>query len=278
MVFAYPTRAKFNILNGYSLRVEAGQMVALCGPSGSGKSTIISLIERFYDPQSGQVLLDGADIKTLNVRWLREQIGLVGQEPVLFTGTVAENIMYGKTGATQADVEEAAKLANAHEGIAEVYFEQGELAKGEAHLDTAIDIRRRAQADSPDHVLFSDEIDRLVCRKEELARARDHRPPSAHAQKWRRTLSALIAHRAHEPPDLGAATDPPHDHEHRGEHPLRRRHSRTLARQGCETRAHTAHARRAHGPTLPTAPSSALLRALARRRTRHLLCETRTSH
>lgn len=120
VVFAYPTRATFNILNGYSLEVAAGQMVALCGPSGSGKSTIISLIERFYDPQSGQVMLDGVDIKSLNVRWLREQIGLVGQEPVLFTGTVAENIMYGKTGATQADVEEAAGLANAHDFVVQL--------------------------------------------------------------------------------------------------------------------------------------------------------------
>jgi len=117
VVFAYPTRAKFNILNGYSLRVEAGQMVALCGPSGSGKSTIISLIERFYDPQSGMLTLDGVDIKTLNVRWLRSQLGLVGQEPVLFVGTVAENIAYGKPGATREEVQEAATMANAHDFV-----------------------------------------------------------------------------------------------------------------------------------------------------------------
>ena len=89
-------------------------MCALCGPSGSGKSTIIQLVERFYDPQSGSVMLDGVDIKTLNLKWLRQQIGLVGQEPVLFVGTVAENIGYGKEGATQEDIEEAAKNANAH--------------------------------------------------------------------------------------------------------------------------------------------------------------------
>merc|ERR1712124_108087 len=79
------------------------------------KSTIISLIERFYDPISGSVMLDGTDIKTLNVRWLRSQLGLVAQEPLLFQGTVAENISYGKQGAaTQAEIEEAAKMTNAH--------------------------------------------------------------------------------------------------------------------------------------------------------------------
>jgi len=83
-------------------------------PSGSGKSTIINLLQRFYDPREGSVLLDGADLKTLNVRWLRQQLGLVGQEPVLFEGTVAQNIGYGKEGATQAEIEEAAQLANAH--------------------------------------------------------------------------------------------------------------------------------------------------------------------
>jgi len=95
--------------------------VALCGPSGSGKSTIIQLIERFYDPIEGVVSLDGVDIRTLNVRWLRSQLGLVSQEPVLFQGTVAENIAYGKPAvagkATMAEIEEAARMANAHEFV-----------------------------------------------------------------------------------------------------------------------------------------------------------------
>ena len=119
VVFAYPTALDHNVCRGYSLRVEAGQTCALCGPSGSGKSTIIALLERFYDPQAGQVLLDGVDVKTLNVRWLRQQLGLVGQEPVLFMGSVAQNIAYGKPGATQAEVEEAARMANAHTFITE---------------------------------------------------------------------------------------------------------------------------------------------------------------
>ena len=119
VVFAYPTAPNHDVCRGYSLTVEAGQTCALCGPSGSGKSTIIQLLERFYDPQQGAVLLDGVDVKTLNVRWLRQQLGLVGQEPVLFTGSVAENIAYGKLGATRGEVEEAARLANAHGFIME---------------------------------------------------------------------------------------------------------------------------------------------------------------
>ena len=79
-----------------------------------GKSTTIQLTERFYDPITGQVMLDGVDVKDLNVRWLRLQIGLVSQEPVLFSGTIAENIAYGKPGASHDDIEQAAKSANAH--------------------------------------------------------------------------------------------------------------------------------------------------------------------
>ena len=114
VTFAYPSAPEHNVCTGYSLTIPAGQTVALCGPSGSGKSTIIGLIERFYDPQSGTVKLDGVDLKTLNVKWLRSQLGLVSQEPVLFMGTVGDNITYGKPGATQAEIEDAAKSANAH--------------------------------------------------------------------------------------------------------------------------------------------------------------------
>merc|ERR1712216_158955 len=93
--------------------------VALVGASGSGKSTAVSLGERFYDPDSGSVTLDGTDLKELNVRWLREQIGLVGQEPVLFSGTIADDISSGKPGSTREQVETAAKMANAHAFIME---------------------------------------------------------------------------------------------------------------------------------------------------------------
>ncbi|KAF0775220.1 hypothetical protein AaE_001081, partial [Aphanomyces astaci] len=115
--FAYPSRPHAFIYNGYSLKVPSGATVALVGASGCGKSTAIALLERFYDPLEGQVLLDGVDIRTLNLQWLRQHISLVGQEPVLFAGTIADNIASGKAGSTLADVQDAAKKANAHDFI-----------------------------------------------------------------------------------------------------------------------------------------------------------------
>ena len=117
VTFSYPSAPHVNVCEGYNLRIPAGSSCAMCGPSGSGKSTIIALLERFYDPTSGSVTLDGADLKTLNLKWLREQLGLVSQEPTLFVGTVAENIQMGMPSATQAEIEEAATLANAHDFI-----------------------------------------------------------------------------------------------------------------------------------------------------------------
>uniref|UniRef100_K3WT79 Uncharacterized protein n=1 Tax=Globisporangium ultimum (strain ATCC 200006 / CBS 805.95 / DAOM BR144) TaxID=431595 RepID=K3WT79_GLOUD len=118
--FKYSTRPNVTVFKHYNLVIEAGQTVAFCGPSGGGKSTIISLIERFYDPVHGQVLLDGVDTKTLNVAWLRRQIGLVGQEPALFIGTIEDNITYGlEQKPSQQQIEDAAKMANAHDFIAQ---------------------------------------------------------------------------------------------------------------------------------------------------------------
>ena len=88
--FAYPTRPEAPVLRGLSLELPAGASVALVGPSGSGKSTVVSLLERFYDPLRGEVLLDGTPLRALNVRWLRRQIGLVMQEPVLFNASIAQ--------------------------------------------------------------------------------------------------------------------------------------------------------------------------------------------
>lgn len=118
--FAYPSRREDLIYEKLNLEVEAGTTVALVGSSGSGKSTAVQLVERFYDPDAGSVLLDGVDLKELDVEWLRQQIGLVSQEPILFTGTIAENIKLGKKGAmTMEEVERAAKSANAHDFIME---------------------------------------------------------------------------------------------------------------------------------------------------------------
>ncbi|GAB9477003.1 Multidrug resistance protein abc superfamily [Globisporangium polare] len=116
ILFRYPTRPEVTVLKNYNLTVEAGQTIAFCGPSGGGKSTCISLIERFYDPVQGEVLLDGKNVKDLNLNWLRSQIGLVGQEPTLFIGTIAENIAYGME-CSEEEVEAAAKMANAHDFI-----------------------------------------------------------------------------------------------------------------------------------------------------------------
>lgn len=92
--------------------------VAIVGESGSGKSTVVSLLQRFYDVNSGQITLDGVDIQKLRVKWLRQQMGLVSQEPVLFNDTIRANIAYGKEGnATETEVLAAAELANAHKFI-----------------------------------------------------------------------------------------------------------------------------------------------------------------
>ncbi|GLE08609.1 hypothetical protein PINS_up019894 [Pythium insidiosum] len=118
ITFRYPTRPEVTVLRHYNLTIEAGETVAFCGPSGGGKSTCIALLERFYDPLQGQVLLDGRDLKSLNLHWLRSQIGLVGQEPTLFIGTIAENIAYGlDTKPAQEEIEAAARMANAHDFI-----------------------------------------------------------------------------------------------------------------------------------------------------------------
>ena len=94
-------------------------MLALVGPSGSGKSTIVSLVERFYDPQNGQLMLDGNDLKALNVHWLRSQISIVSQDPILFNTSIADNIRYGASFREVSDEEiiTAAQTANAHEFI-----------------------------------------------------------------------------------------------------------------------------------------------------------------
>lgn len=112
--FSYPTRSNMIILNEFSLKISRGSSLALVGQSGSGKSTVIALIERFYDPFQGMITIGGLDVKTLNLRYIREFIALVGQEPTLFGGTIRDNILYGRPNATESEIIEAAKAANAH--------------------------------------------------------------------------------------------------------------------------------------------------------------------
>lgn len=143
--FSYPTRVADRILRKFSLNIKAGQTVAFVGPSGGGsklpllhfqpvilsitltcisfaslsykESTIVSLVERFYDPSSGMITLDGIDLKHFNVSYLRSQIGLVSQEPALFSATIRENIEYGAPGATDEQITTAARMAGAHDFI-----------------------------------------------------------------------------------------------------------------------------------------------------------------
>jgi len=102
------------------MRADKGQTVALVGASGCGKSTVVQLIQRFYDPLEGCVEIDGVDIRQLNVHWLRNHIGVVSQEPVLFAKTIAENIRYGRDGISQEDMEKAAADANACDFISKL--------------------------------------------------------------------------------------------------------------------------------------------------------------
>ncbi|PON64855.1 ABC transporter [Parasponia andersonii] len=111
--FSYPNRPDEQIFNGFSLSIPSGTTAALVGQSGSGKSTVISLIERFYDPQSGEVLIDSINLKEFQLKWIRQKIGLVSQEPVLFTSSIKDNIAYGKYGATVEEIRAAVELANA---------------------------------------------------------------------------------------------------------------------------------------------------------------------
>ncbi|KFQ63780.1 Multidrug resistance protein 1, partial [Pelecanus crispus] len=115
--FSYPSRPDVEILKGLNLKVSCGQTVALVGGSGCGKSTTVQLIQRFYDPKEGMITIDGQDIKTLNVRYLREIIGVVNQEPMLFATTIAENIRYGREDVTMEEIEKATKEANAYDFI-----------------------------------------------------------------------------------------------------------------------------------------------------------------
>lgn len=115
--FAYPSRPDSLILNSINLVFPSSKTLALVGASGGGKSTIFALIERFYDPIEGIVTLDGHDLRSLQVKWLRDQIGMVGQEPILFATSILENVMMGKDNATKEEAISACIAADAHKFI-----------------------------------------------------------------------------------------------------------------------------------------------------------------
>jgi putative ABC transport system ATP-binding protein len=110
--FSYPTRPAVSIFDKINFEIQPGTNVAIVGPSGGGKSTISSLLLRFYNPTSGTITINDVDISTFNLKSLRRRIGVVAQEPVLFSGTIAENISYGKPHASRLEIIEAARRAN----------------------------------------------------------------------------------------------------------------------------------------------------------------------
>ncbi|KAG6590565.1 multidrug resistance protein ABC superfamily [Phytophthora cinnamomi] len=173
--FAYPSRPEVEVCRGYSLRIKAGETVALVGPSGSGKSTVISLLERFYDPLDGSVKIDGEDVRSLNVKWLRQQIGLVGQEPVLFATSIMENIRHGRPAASDSEVVEAAKMANAFnfimefpEGFATEVGERGAQLSGGQKQRIAI---ARAIIKNPTILLLDEATSALDTESERIVQA-----------------------------------------------------------------------------------------------------------
>ncbi|KAL4570994.1 hypothetical protein LXL04_017744 [Taraxacum kok-saghyz] len=115
--FCYPNSPEIMVLRDFSVKIDGGHTVGVVGVSGSGKSTILSLILRFYNPISGQIVLDGEDLRKFNLRWLRNQLGFVQQEPVIFSTTIKQNITYARRNASETEIKEAARIANAHHFI-----------------------------------------------------------------------------------------------------------------------------------------------------------------
>jgi ATP-binding cassette, subfamily B, bacterial MsbA len=159
-------------LTDVSFRIPAGSVVAIVGPSGSGKSTIINLLARFYDVASGQLLVDDLDVRDVTVESLRGQIGIVLQENVLFSGTLEDNIKYGRADATAAEIKEAATAANAHEfisqlpdGYATVVGERGVKLSGGQRQRIAI---ARAILRNPRILIFDEATSALDTASERL--------------------------------------------------------------------------------------------------------------
>lgn len=192
VTFGYPTRPSQNALDRVTLDIQAGQVTALVGPSGAGKSTIFQVLQRFYNPQSGRILMDGLDISDYDPQDVRRRLGVVAQDPAIFSATVADNIRMGKPDATDDEVRHAAEQAQAHEfifalplGYQTVVGERGNRLSGGQRQRVAI---ARALLKNP-KILLLDEATSALDASNELA---VHMAMKA-LMKGRTTL--IIAHR-----------------------------------------------------------------------------------
>ena len=191
VVFHYPSRPDASALDGFSLAIRPGETVALVGPSGAGKTTVFQLLLRFYDPQSGRVLLDGVDLRTADPADVRARIGLVSQDPVIFGADVWDNIRYGRPDATDAEIRRAALAANAHflddlpQGFATFLGERGVRLSGGQRQRVAI--ARAILRDAP--VLLLDEATSALDAESEAAVQR------ALATLTQNRTTLVIAHR-----------------------------------------------------------------------------------
>jgi ATP-binding cassette subfamily B protein len=190
--FAYPTRSDVPVLQGIDMALAPGEVVAIVGPSGAGKSTIAAMLARMYDPQGGRVLLDGQELRSLDPEWLRQQVGTVAQEPMLFASSIADNIRYGRMDATDAEVETAARAANAHdfisrfpEGYRTLVGERGVQLSGGQKQRIAI---ARAVLKNPRLLVLDEATSALDAESEHLVQEALER-----LMKGRTTL--IIAHR-----------------------------------------------------------------------------------
>jgi ABC transporter fused permease/ATP-binding protein len=190
--FRYPTRPEVEVLQGIDLAVEPGQVVALVGPSGGGKSTMGALLSRLYDPTAGRLTLDGEDVRDLDPTWLRRLVGVVSQEPVLFSTTIADNVRYGRPGATDVEVREALRAANAEafvtafpDGLATKVGERGQQLSGGQKQRIAI---ARALLKDPRILLLDEATSALDAESEALVQ-------DALTKLMRGRTSVVIAHR-----------------------------------------------------------------------------------
>jgi ATP-binding cassette subfamily B protein len=192
VTFAYPTRPEQAALRDFSLTIQAGKSLALVGPSGAGKSTVFELLQRFYDPQQGRILLDGVDIRELGLQQLRGHIALVPQQPALFTGDVRYNIRYGRPEAPEQEVVAAAQAAHAREFIErlpEAYDshlgEQGVRLSGGQRQRLAL---ARAILNDPEILLLDEATSALDSESE-------HHVQQALQELMKNRTTVIIAHR-----------------------------------------------------------------------------------